>query len=407
LTKDAKLLLTVAMLSVAGMSIATTFVNVFLIRATEGNIILMILQNMTNFITLLCAYVIGSKLLVKIPITTILKLGVGFMSLYYIAILILQENVANFLIPLGVFSGAGSGLFWFSTNLLIGHIVKEDEQGRYFSYQQIAGFVLGIITPALSGFIIMQFTDLTGYYLLFCVALIFFAIATLMVKRVSGFVVAKKIRVIEVLKLKNNRYWRACKFFNFTVGLRMAIDGQILMVFAFLIFANEQVMGNFTSINALISVASALWFAKILTREKQGFFYLIIAILMMLANIVLALFPHRIILIGVWIIFAIVRNWSDTIFRSMTFQLCSRAKDGFKQNEYLVALEFPMALGRIIGLSVALVLTFLMYSDIIAYRILFAIIGCVWIIEYIIIETQVKWLKAESKNNGVETLEVI
>ena len=393
MTKNAKSLLVVAMLSLAGMSIATTFVNVFFIRATDGNIALIITQNMIHFLALLIAFVGASKLLVKIPITTILKLGIGAMSFYYIAILILQENVGNFLIPLGLFNGAGGGLFWFSINLLIGNTVKESEQGRYFSYQQTAGFVLGILTPAFSGFIIMQFSDLMGYYLLFGVALIFFALATTMIKHVPGFTVDKKIRVFEVLKLKNNSYWRAGKLFNFSVGLRMAVEGQITMVFAFLIFANEQMMGNVSSINALISVASALWFAKILTQKTQRSFYLITATTMVITNIILALFPYRIVLIGVWAVFAVVRNWGDTIFRAMTFQLCSRAGDGFEQKEYLVALEFLLSLGRIIGLLIALTLTFLLYSDIIAYRILFVMIGISWIFEYVVIEKYVKWLE--------------
>ena len=399
MAKNAKLLLIVAMLSVAGMSIATTFVNVFLIRATDGNLALIILQNMVHFSTLLIAFVGGSRLLTKISITTIFKLGIGAMSLYYIAILALQDHVASFLIPLGFLNGLGGGFFSLSLNLLIGKIVKESEQGRYFSYQQMAGFILGVVTPAFSGFIITQFTDLTGYYFLFAVSLIFFALAAITVRRIQGFTVDQKIRVFEILKLKNNPYWRATKFFNFFVGFRLAIEGQIAMVFAFLIFANEQVMGNVSSINAVISVASALWFAKILTRNKQRSFYLVTAVLMLITNTFLALFPNRIVLIGAWIIFAVIRNWGDTIFRAMIFQLCNRAKDGFEQREYLVALEFPLFLGRIVGLFVALALTFLMYNELIAYRILFVMIGLAWLIEYIIIEKQVKWLKDEPGHN--------
>ena len=180
LTKESKFLLIVGILTTAGRIVASTFVTVFLLRATDGNVGLIIIQNIINFVTLLIAFVGGSKLLSKISITTLLKIGIASTAFYFVAILLLQDNVATFLIPLALFNGLGGGLFWFSINLLVAKVIKESEQGRYFGYQQTAGSIFGVVTPAISGFIITRFTDLTGYYILFGIAFVLFALGIFM-----------------------------------------------------------------------------------------------------------------------------------------------------------------------------------------------------------------------------------
>ncbi|MCL2559072.1 MAG: hypothetical protein FWE07_01180 [Turicibacter sp.] len=395
LTKESKFLLAVGILATAAMIVAGTFVNVFLIRATEGNLGLLVVQNIINSITLLIAFVGGSKLLAKIAITTLLKIGIASMAFYFIAILILQDNVATFLIPLALFNGLGGGLYWFATNLLIAKVIKESEQGRYFGFQQTAGSIFGVITPAISGFIITRFTDLTGYYILFGISFVLFALAAIMIRNIPGFTSQTKIHVYDVLKLKGNRYWNACKLFTFTNALKDIINGQIFMLFAFLIFVNEGVMGNILSATALITVFSSFWFAKISKRENQQPFYLVTAVIMTAMYILLAIFPTVPVLIAALVIFAVIQNWAGTILQSVIFQLTSRAKGDYEQNDYLVALEFPTALGRVLGMAVALVLIHLITADMYVYRILFVVIAIAWVLEYIIIEKQVKWFRDE------------
>lgn len=401
LTKESKFLLIVGILITAGMMVANTFVNVFLLRATDGNLGLIMIQNMINFITLLIAFVSGSKLLSKILITTLLKIGIASTAFYFIAILVLQDHVVTFLIPLALFNGLGQGFYWFSTNLLVAKIIKENEQGRYFGFQQTAGSIFGVVTPALSGFIITRFTDLTGYYILFGIALVLFILGILMIKHLSGFTSEKKIHVYDVLKLSGNRYWNACKIFTFIVALKGAINNQIFMLFAFLIFVNEGVMGNILSLTAFITVFSSFWFAKISRRENQQSFYFVTAGIMMVMYLLLAIFPFVPVLIVSWVVFAVIQSWGAIIFQSVLFQLTSRAKGGYEQNDYLVASEFPTALGRVLGMAVALLLIHLVASDMSVYRILFVIIAIAWVLEYIMIEKQVKWFRGELKNEDV------
>jgi len=395
LTKESISLLTIGILATAGMVITGTFINVFLLRATDGNVSLIIIQNIINFITMWIAFVIGSKILAKISISTLLRIGISSMIFYFMLILFLQNHLAIFLIPLAVFNGLGSGLYWFSTNLLVAKIIQETEQGRYFGYLQTTASIFGVITPAISGFIITRFNDLTGYYVLFGIALVFFILAILMLKNIPRFTITNQIHIYDILKLKGNPYWDAGKSFRFVIALKDTINGQIFILFAFLIFHNEGVIGNILSITAIITVFSSFWFAKIYTRKKQQAFYLSTTIIMMLTYFLLALFPYIPVLITAWIVFAITQNWASTILQSVIFQLANRARDGYEQSDYLVALEFPTTLGRIVGMIIALLLIYFISSDMSVYRLLFIIIAIAWILEYIIIEKKVKWFRDE------------
>lgn len=400
LTKETVSLLVIAILATAGMVVVGTFINVFLIRATAGNLSLIIIQNMVAFISGWIAFVTGTKLLKKTSVTTLLKFGLLLMIAYLAIVLALQAHLATFLIPIAFFNGFGGGLYWFSINLLIAGIIKEQEQGRYFGYQQTTGSILGVITPTISGFIITRFTDLTGYYILFAIALFFYLFSLYMTKNIPKFTSSTDIRLSEVLKLKGNRYFNAGKSFRFIIALRDTINGQVFMLYAFLIFNNEGIIGNILSATAVIAIFSSFWFAKIYTRRNQQRFYLTVAIMKMTIYVLLAIFPYVPVLIGAWIVFAVIQNWAATVLQSVIFQLSSRAKGGFETNDYITALEFPATVGRIIGMGFALLMIQLIPSVLLVYRLLFVVIAIAWILEYVVIEKQVGWFRDEFTSSG-------
>jgi Major Facilitator Superfamily. len=393
LSKGTKFLLLIGMLYLAGTNIAMTFVNVYLIRITD-NIGLIIMQNILNYIALLGAFICGTKLISKINLKTILRIGVFSTAIYYLSILLLQENTAMFLIPLGVFNGIGQGLYYFSFNLLVGQVVNEAEQGKFFSFQQTFSYLFGVIVPIISGYIITQFTELTGYYLLFSMSVLLFILGAIMIKEIPGFKLKQEINVSEVLKVKNNVYWDTNKYYNFSNGIREAIFNQIFIVFAFSILNNEQTIGKYSSLMAFIGVLSATFIASRFNRENQKQFHLVGACVLLLAFLFLGISKSSLSLLFAYICLGLIHCWNKTIFQSMKYQLSSRAKGGYLQYDYIVASEFPVALGRIIGLMFALILCSVM-ELITAYRLLIIFVGIISLIDYYIINKKVNWLQGK------------
>lgn len=395
MTSKAKILLAVAMLFSAGNSVAATFINVFLMRSTNNSITLVIGQNILNYIVLLIAFVSGTRLLSYLSITKIFRLGIAANALYYVIILLMRNDLLPFIIPLGIFSGLGSGLYWFSLNLLIGDIVTEDIQAKFFSYQQMMSFIFGVIVPALSGFLIVHLKGLTGYYLLFGLSIFLFFTAILLIRYIQGFKTEKKMNVLGVLKLKKNLYWDSNALLSFSMGFKGAVNSLVFILFAYLIFKNESTIGNFTTLQAILSVVSSLIFAKTFKRQHTRPMYFITCTLSLLAFLLLALFANPLMMMVSFVIFGVIQSWGAAIANAMNYQLASRASDGFSQREYIVASEFPIAAGRVGGLLLALLLTQLLPNIALAYRLLFVAIGLMWMIEFIIIDRKIGWLKNE------------
>ena len=133
-----------------------TFIQIYLVRLTSdiGGIIL---QNVLNYAALLASYMLGSQLARYWKMRSILLGGLLFTASYYLCILLLQEKTSAFLVPLGLLNGIGQGLYYFSFNLLVGAHVEENEQGRFFSWQQSFNYAAGVGLPVLSGLLISHF----------------------------------------------------------------------------------------------------------------------------------------------------------------------------------------------------------------------------------------------------------
>ena len=91
LTKETKYLLIVGMLFLAGSNIASVFLNVYLVRLTNS-IFIILFQNILNYVSLLIAFIIGTKFISKINLVTFLKTGIFSMIAYYLLILSLKEQ---------------------------------------------------------------------------------------------------------------------------------------------------------------------------------------------------------------------------------------------------------------------------------------------------------------------------
>jgi YQGE family putative transporter len=386
-----KSLLMVGMTFLAAITLAGTFVNVYLIRLT-GNLGLIILQSIMSFSSLLIAFLLGTKLLHKLSINRILGIGVVSTITYYALILILKEKASDILMFLGVFNGIGSGLYYFSFNLLVGKVVAEENRHRFFGYQSSFGYVFGVVAPAVSGFIIVSFTALTGYYILFGMALILFVLAIIILTKITDTEMETDYHILKALRAKN-KYWRTNLYINTSFGMREIIYTQIFAVFAYKLITNEQTVGNLISMMSFISVLSGVFIASKFTNRTQEKFYLRAAVLYFLAFMSLSLFPSSITLTFTYIVLGITISWYSVIYQTLKYKLSNYPSDGISSSDYIIASEFPMAAGRITGLIISLGLNYFLGDGV--YSVLFVIISVMLLIDYAVIKKSVNWLKEE------------
>lgn len=390
LSKESITLLTIGCLFNAGLTIASTFVNVYLIRLTN-NMGLMILQNIANYLMIISGFVLGTRLTKKgISMLSLLRIGITAVISYYALVLLLKENAGNYLILLGLCNGIGQGFYYFTFNILIGKLLKNEEQSKFFSYQSSFGYFFGVLAPTISGYIIVKFTELTGYYVLFGTAVLVFVLAIIFSIKLKKVQVSETYSLLPVLKERGNKHWNLLKFISFTFGAKEVIYYQIFTVFAYLIISNEATIGNLTSISSLIGVLSSLLIASKFTSKTQKKYHFMYCIGYAISLGCLGLFATPFALKASFIINGLVFTWCNVIYSTHIYQLAKKAATKYTNSDYIIVCEFPLAAGRILGLFIFYILN-LMIDSFTLYRILLIAITVLPFIDHYVINKKVNW----------------
>lgn len=395
LSKDASILLAMGCLFMAGVMIASTFVNVYLLRLT-GNMGLMILQTIANYFMILSGFLIGTYYTQKGGnMLNLLKVGIGSIMLYYTLILLLKEKASTYLVFLGLCNGIGQGFYYFTFNILVGQLLNDVERPKFFGFQSSFSYIFGVLAPTISGAIIVRFSELTGYYVLFGATVAVLILAIVFSMRLSKVNTNQKYTIFPVLLEKGNKFWNLNKYVNFTNGVTQAIYGQIFTVFAYLIISDESIIGNLSSIMSLIGVVSSLYIASKLTTPKtQKKFHLFYCFGYMIALGGLGLFASKINLYIAYVVLGLVTCWYNVIYQNQKYQFSNRSVGKFTQSDYIITTEFPIAAGRISGLFIFYILNSL-FEGVMIYRILLVAITFIPFLDHYVVQKQANWLQDE------------
>jgi YQGE family putative transporter len=170
--KDLYLLLIIGWLYSIGLFLSNTFVNIYLWRQTEDYFTIAF-YHLSIYIAKSITFIIAGKIVKKIDRVIVLRLGVTFLSLFFLTVLYLQENAAKFNVLLGVLIGIGYGFYWLSFNVLTFEITEPFN--RVFFNGLLGGLqsISGMIGPLLAGTIILRMDTSIGYMTIFTISFSF------------------------------------------------------------------------------------------------------------------------------------------------------------------------------------------------------------------------------------------
>src|SRR5690606_6947721 len=107
LNRDLVLLLTIGGLYSISIFLSNTFVNIFLWKQAEGNYTTIALYHLAVYILQPLTFIIAGKWAKKVDRVIVLRLGVTFLSLFFMTVLLVGDNAAKFNIMLGSILGIG------------------------------------------------------------------------------------------------------------------------------------------------------------------------------------------------------------------------------------------------------------------------------------------------------------
>src|SRR5690625_2284030 len=187
--------------------LSNTFVNIYLWKQS-GDYITIAIYNLEIYIFQLATFIIAGKIAKRIDRIIVLRLGVIFLSIFFLYVLIIGDSASTYNFVLGSVLGIGYGFYWLAFNVLTFEITEPETRDFFNGFLGVLQSLGGMIGPITAGFIIAKMTKNAGYTTIFTVSFILFICAVVM----SFFLKRRQARgsfyFKEVLKeRKHNKNW--------------------------------------------------------------------------------------------------------------------------------------------------------------------------------------------------------
>jgi len=354
LSKSYYFLLSVNFLFTVATALSNTFVNVYLWKLKNDYLIIGFF-NLFHYLFIPLTFIVAGKFAKENKYFVSIRYGIYISIIFYLTVLLLGKSAVQIEILLGIILGTSLGFYWLGFNILYFENTDPKNRDRFNGTNGLLNSLAFIIAPFLSGWFIAKFSDITGYRLIFIVSVIFFIIAVILSYWLPQKEQSNKYDIKSVFMelMKKNSAWRNIFLAMMMQGLR---DGIILFLIGLLVFIvtkNEFRLGLYTMIVYGVTFITYYITGRILPKDKRNTAMLIGSIFMAVA--VLPLFFHvsylNLLMYGV--ITSIFAPLYFIPLTSQVFDCIGRSKNGVELRvEYIILREFGLGIGRIISVTI-------------------------------------------------------
>jgi YQGE family putative transporter len=363
ITKDLLMLLVIGGLYALSIALSNTFVNVFLWKQS-GKFIDIAIYNLSVVVFQPITFIIAGRLAKRIDRVIVLRLGVIFLSIFYLTVLLLGANAEHFLILLGALLGIGMGFYWLAFNVLTFEITEPDTRDFFNGFLGLLTSFAGMVGPFLAGWIITRMDQFVGYKTIFAISLtLFFAavIMSFMLNRRSAEGVFSFVRIFR--ERKQNANWNRILAAHFFQGLREGTFIFVIVVWVFITTNSELALGTFGLINSAVSFL-AYYFATRFIKSTHRKKAILIGGSILYAALSLILFDLTFAkLITYGVIISIAYPILLVPYVSLTYDVIGRSWNAREMRiEYIVVRELYLNFGRITSI-VLFILAITFYNE--------------------------------------------
>ncbi|WP_461177611.1 MFS transporter [Virgibacillus ainsalahensis] len=356
INRDLLLLLVIGGLYSLGLFLSNTFVNIYLWKQS-GDYITIAMYNLGIVIFQPLTFILAGKIAKKIDRVIVLRLGVIFLSLFFLSVLIIGENASTFNFMLGSLLGIGYGFYWLAFNVLTFEITEPETRDFFNGFLGVLQSFGGMVGPLLAGTIIARMTENLGYTTIFTLSFILFICAVacsffLNRRQAEGSFHFK--RVVE--ERHHNKNWNRILYAHLAQGLREGIFLFVITIWVYLVTQSEFALGTF---NLFLSGLSFVFyfiatkFIKSHLRKKA----ILIGALILYFSIFIIIFDISYLLLIIYAIcIGIAYPIINVPYVSLSYDVIGKAwKAKDLRVEYIVVRELFVNLGRFISIGVFLI----------------------------------------------------
>lgn len=355
-----------------GNSLSIIFVNLYLWRLTNSlwisgmyNLIAILAQAVTTFL-------IGKRSK-KFGRTLMYRYGILLTALFYLFIVVLQENIVQHFYWFALIKGIAQGMYWVAYFTIVHEFSSDQNRLRYLGWNQIVMGGSNLLGPAIAGFIISLSNELSGYIIVFSLAFLMFVIATMGSFRIQKEDMSHKSYYMKYLKLIISREPNFLKALIgwFVLGFPQGILMYIPPILIYSIFNNESVVGYLNIVFLSLSILSSYLISRFAEIEATRAYLLVAAFGFILASLFLIREINIVTVILFMSVLHLFKPLQGNAYAAFYFQWIDLLplKGAFRV-ESVVLRETIINLGRAMG-----IITFMAFSaeidgSIVAYVIL-------------------------------------
>ena len=361
--RDLTLLILIGGLYALGIFLSNTFVNVYLWRQTNDYLTIAT-YNLAVFVFQPLTFIVAGKLAKKIDRVIVLRLGVTFLSLFFLTVLFLGQQAAYFNILLGCLLGVGYGFYWLAFNVLTFEITEPDTRDFFNGFMGVLESFGGMVAPVIAGAIIAKLETNIGYTTVFSISLGLFLLAvfsSMFLKRRKAKGKYQLKQVYQELTINHN--WKNIVIANLFLGFREGIFIFVITIWVFLITNSELALGVFHLTLNGVSLIGYFLVTKYLQPTMRKHALLIGSVVISFSIFILAVDLSYATLIIYALVIGLAYPLFNVPYNSMTYDVIGISK--YAKNwriEYVVIFEIFINIGRVFSILI-FIITFLLFGE--------------------------------------------
>ena len=283
-------------------------------------------------------------------------IGTSLYACFYLSLLLLQDQAALHLMPLGILMGLALSTYALAGHVLVYDNTRPETRERFLSHNGLVSSIAGLAAPLCSGWTVSALPGLAGYRVIFTCSFVLFAASAWVAFGLYRRGQSAPYRIWRVFPGRHAGWRRMLVAYGFT-GARDGIFNFAVNLLVFLATGGERSLGNYAFLTAAAGLAAYWLSGRYLRPENRRTTLPLGALGMAAATGVLALGPTWGVMLAYGLLSAVANPVWSTAWSATAFDAIREVSEGEGdlRIEMMAAKEIPLNLGRVTALSLFLV----------------------------------------------------
>lgn len=380
----------------------STFLVAYLLKISDGNMFNVALYYIVDYIALGLFYSLFSVFLHKGNKVIFYRCGILIKCIFLILISLLKENIVDYIVPLALFYGLSSGIYWSSYNVMMNEAISSKSIQKFYGIYNIWGYIISIVAPIALGSIIEagSFVKTSVYAFIVCL-LLFCATFLLVSRKEEGDKLDFKGLVSGIKENKQQKAFLGCYLMAFVNGLRTS-TATLITIMIVLTFNSNVSLGSLSSIMSIVAILITFIFMKKYNSKRSKIIFLCLSLCLIgVGGIIFKISKGTIVLFNVlYTIAMIVPDNINSQKRMGLIRITGKLKYALEHN---VLAEVFLNCGRVLSYVVLLAASFSgtinIYKILLSINLMFICLYCL-----IVYKVEKKYSGIVLKNDIMEHL---